>query len=104
MRPFYKFYKPQFDIFIENGGWHFSSVKTVEKISTKISSFAEQQYNSEKYKSIKSINEKIKKKIDLFERGYKYKVIQIDDTFPKYLNNNKEKFSDFIYKIQNDTI
>ena len=103
-RPFYKFYKPQFDIFIENGGWHFSSVKTVEKISTKISSFAEQQYNSEKYKSIKSINEKIKKKIDLFERGYKYKVIQIDDTFPKYLNNNKEKFSDFIYKIQNDTI
>ena len=30
-RPFYKFYKPQFDIFIENGGWHFSSVKTVEK-------------------------------------------------------------------------
>ena len=79
-------------------------LKQLKNISTKISSFAEQQYNSEKYKSIKSINEKIKKKIDLFERGYKYKVIQIDDTFPKYLNNNKEKFSDFIYKIQNDTI
>ena len=25
--PFYKFYKPKFDKFIYNGGWHFSSVK-----------------------------------------------------------------------------
>ena len=34
-RPFYKFFKPKFDKFINDGGWHFSSVKNAEGIYKK---------------------------------------------------------------------
>ena len=42
------------------------------------------------------LNQKIKNKIDLFERGHKYEVIKLDDSFPKYLLRNIEKFKNFI--------
>ena len=70
--PFYKFYKPKFDIFIEDGGWHFSTVKTVADIYKKLNSYAEQQYNNEKFKNISIIEKKLTNKQDLFDRNYKY--------------------------------
>ena len=96
-RPFYKFYKPKFDKFITNGGWHFSSVKSVKGIYKKLNSYAEQQYNNSDFKNLEAIEEKIKTKQDLFGRNFKYKVIDIDESFPKYLLDNKEKYKDFIY-------
>ena len=95
--PFYKFYKPKFDKFIKDGGWHFSSVKTVENIYQKLNSYAEQQFNNNKFKNLNIIKNKIKKKEDLFDRGYNFKVIEIDNTFPEYIRKNKEKFREFIY-------
>tara|TARA_B110000967_G_C18831903_1_gene534516 strand:+ start:640 stop:1461 length:822 start_codon:yes stop_codon:yes gene_type:complete len=97
-RPFYKFYKPKFDKFIHNGGWHFSSVKSPEDIYKKLNSYAEQQFNNKNFKNIDIINEKIKLKKDLFDRNYKFKVIELNDTFPKYLLKNKNKFKEFIYQ------
>lgn len=96
-RPFYKFYKPKFDIFIPDGGWHFSSVKSIEGIFNKLSSYAEQQYNNPNYKNLDLIEKKIQNKEDLFGRKYNYKVIAIDKSFPKFLYNNKEKYKEFIY-------
>lgn len=96
--PFYKFYKPQFDKFILNGGWHFSSVKTVEGIYKKLHSFSEQQFNNKKFKDMDIIKKKMEQKVDLFDRGYNFKVLKIDQTFPKYIYENKEKFKEFIYK------
>jgi len=95
--PFYKFYKPKFDKFILNGGWHFSSVKTAEGIYKKLHSFSEQQFNNKKFKDMEGIKRKIEQKIDLFDRGYHFKVVKIDQTFPKYIYKNVEKFKDFIY-------
>ena len=60
--PFYKFYKPKFDKFILNGGWHFSSVKTAEGIYKKLHSFSEQQFNNKKFKDMDIIKNKIKQK------------------------------------------
>ena len=95
--PFYKFYKPKFDKFIEDGGWHFSSIKTAEAIYRKLNSYAEQQWNNKKFKDLEVIKNKIEKKIDLFDRGYDFKVLKIDDTFPKYIKENKDKLKEFIY-------
>ena len=63
----------------------------------KLNSYAEQQYNNPKFKNLDRIKEKIKKKEDLFGRGYNYKVLKIDETFPKFLLNNKNRFKDYIY-------
>ena len=33
---------------------------------------------------------------DLFNKGYKYQKVQLDNTFPKYILNNKNKFDQWI--------
>ena len=99
-RPFYKFYKPRFDKFIHNGGWHFSSVKSPEDIYKKLNSYAEQQWNNKNFKNLDIINEKIKLKKDLFDRNYEFKVIELNDTFPEYLLQNKDKYKEFIYSVK----
>lgn len=96
-RPFYKFYKPQFDTFINDGGWHFSSMKSPENIEKKLNSFAEQQYNNDNFKNVNLIKQKIQNKKDLYGNNYNYTIINIDNTYPKYVLENKEKLGEFIY-------
>ena len=96
-RPFYKFFKPKFDQFINEGGWHFSSVKSAKDIFKKLNSYAEQQWNNSKFKNMDIIQRKIKNKEDLFDREHKFKVISVDSSFPDYIFKNKNKFKDFIY-------
>ena len=43
------------------------------------------------------IKKKIELKQDLFDRKYNFKVIDIDSNFPKYIQENREKFKQFIY-------
>ncbi len=95
--PFYKFYKPRFDKFILEGGWHFSSVKSPEEIFQKLDSYAEQKWNNEKFKNLETIKYKIQNKKDLFDRGYKYKVLRIDNSFPEFIIRNKNKLKNYIY-------
>ena len=44
------------------------------------------------------IKRKIDQKKDLFDRNYNFKVLKIDDTFPKYIYENKEKLKTLIYE------
>ena len=96
--PFYKFYKPRFSRFIHNGGWHFSSVKDAKGIYKKLNCYSEQQFNNRKYKDLSIIEKKILDKKDLFNRNYDYKVVKIDESFPKFIYKNQEKFRNLIYK------
>ena len=96
--PFYKFYKPRFDKFIQNGGWHFSSVKDAKGIYKKLNCYSEQQFNNEKYKDIDIIEKKFLKK-GSFNRDYKYKVVNVDNSFPDFILRNKEKLKDLIYRV-----
>ncbi len=80
---------------IINGGWHFSFLQTPEQIIEKIRSFSHGEFNNEKL-DIKEIERKILKNEDIFERGTKLRKISIDNSYPEYLFNNKEKYSDWI--------
>ena len=42
------------------------------------------------------IDSSVEKKIDLFLRGHQYIKIKLDDSFPKYLISNYEKYKSFI--------
>ena len=92
---FFKFYKIKWNI-IENGGWHFSYIMTPEEISKKIKSFGHAEYNLDKFTNTKNIEEKIKNKIDLFERDQEYKKVELDSKFPKIIFEEKNKFIDWI--------
>ena len=58
--------------------------------------FAHSEFAEEKYSSPEVIKSKIEARTDLFGRGHVYKKIKIDNTFPKYLLNNLDKFQKFI--------
>ena len=47
-------------------------------------------------KSFSANDGDIYKKIDLFERGHRYEIVKLDDSFPDYLLKNINKFKDFI--------
>ena len=95
-RPFWKFYKPKEPQLIFDGGWHFSYLKKPENISRKIKSFAHQEFNQEKFTNVKNIKEKIENHFDIFGRNYKYKKIDLNKDFPKYILENKSKFNEWI--------
>ena len=94
--PFWKFYKPKRPQLIYDGGWHFSFVKTPQQISQKLTSYAEQQFNNKKFNDVKIIKEKIDNNKDLLDRDFKYEKVEIDDSYPKYIRENKEKLREFI--------
>lgn len=80
----------------KNGGWHFNNIMSAEKISLKLKTFAHKEYSSSKFSDPQTIQKKIDEKIDLFDRGYKYKKINLDSSFPEYLINNKLDYKEFI--------
>ena len=93
---FWRFDKEKSIQIYDNAGWHFNNILTPKEISIKLKTFAHEEFSQDKFSSEEVIKEKIKNKIDLFGRGHKYKKIDIDDKFPKYLIKNKKKFENFI--------
>ena len=93
---FWKIYKPNLPQLIFDGGWHFSFLKNAKKISKKIRSYAHQEYNKNIFYDIEMINEKIAQRKDVLGREFNYSKIEIDNTFPDFIQNNKEKFKEWI--------
>ena len=86
-----KFYKIKWNI-IQNGGWHFSYIMNPNEISEKIKSFSHAEYNLDKYTNIKTIEDKLSKGLDLFNRNQSYQKVELDSSFPKSFFENKNKF------------
>tara|TARA_B110001452_G_C15107373_1_gene386067 strand:- start:57 stop:842 length:786 start_codon:yes stop_codon:yes gene_type:complete len=93
--PFWRFDKIKWNI-IKNGGWHFSFLMNPDQIKSKIKSFAHAEYNNEYYTNLEKIERSIENKIDLFNRPISYKKDNIDEMFPRYIIDNKEKFKEWI--------
>ena len=93
---FFRFDKEKNIQLIENGGWHFNNLMSPQNISLKLKTFAHSEYAHDIYSSVKVIEEKIKKKTDLFNRGHIYEVRKINHEYPKYILDNLKTFKDFI--------
>ena len=78
---------------IQNGGWHFRNVGSAEKIREKLKSFSHTEYADESHCSIKVLDKKIKK-----HKGFIILPIT-DNYFPKYIQENTEKFAKYIHPI-----
>ena len=94
--PFWRIDKPRNLQIIENGGWHFAYLQSPENISKKIKSFAHGEFNKSDFSNQKNIQEKIEKEQDIFNRNIKYRKVEIDRSFPKYIYENKDKFKKWI--------
>lgn len=83
---------------LENAGWHFSFIGDVAHIRTKIEAFAHTEFDKAEIKSDEHIKEVLENGLDLFPRGNtKFNAISVDDTFPKYVLDNKANFEKIGY-------
>jgi len=95
----YKFFRIDKEKNIElfnDGGWHFNNILTPKEISIKLRTFAHNEFSGPEYSDEQIISKKIENKIDLFDRGHQYKVVNFDNSFPKYLRDNIEKYKKFL--------
>ncbi|MEC7179364.1 MAG: hypothetical protein VXV83_00345 [Pseudomonadota bacterium] len=91
--PIYRFDKRHFQVI--NGGWHFSFLQTPENIIEKIKSFSHGEFDNNNL-DIQKIEEKIINNKDIFDRGHKLKKIELDNSYPNYILDNKEKYLKWI--------
>ena len=87
------FFKTQI---IENGGWHFSFLKTPEKIVHKMKAYAHSEYNH--FDDIKEIENNISLNISFLNPGKSLKKILIDETYPNFIRKNQNRYSDWILR------
>ena len=91
-----KIYKKKFNI-IEDGGWHFTYIKTLSDIKKKIKSFAHKEFNKDKYLDDTYLKQKIDNGEDLFERDFKFKKIEVNqNNLPTYLVENINNYSSWL--------
>ena len=85
------FFKTQF---LTNGGWHFSFLKNPDGIIKKLNSYAHSEF------AVFGNHEFIKKNIEnkkfFIDPNKKLKIVPIDESFPRYIRENKDKYSSWI--------
>ena len=74
----------------------FSYLLTPEEIQKKIKTFAHTVFDKDEFTNIENINKSIEMRVDLFDKSKKFQKIELDDTFPKYILENKKKLSEWI--------
>ena len=77
---------------------HFTYLMRAKDISKKIEDMAHTEFNREKFKNINSIESNIKNLKDPFNRNLNLKKTDIDETYPDYLQKNKELYQEWILK------
>lgn len=87
-----------FNNIIKNGGWHFSYLFTPEAIANKLKAFAHSEFDKPAYTDINKIKEKIDKRENLFG-GNTINYIKLDNSFPKYILENQEKYKMYIKAV-----
>ena len=93
-------------ISIENGGWHFSNMKTPEEIEKKMRTYLHHREYDIKPLGTKKIEEIIKSKKSIYNLRADMKTEKIDGTqnlittngqeLPEYIKRNKVKYSNWI--------
>ncbi len=92
--------------FINDGGWHFSNIKTAAEIEHKLKSYLHHREFDENPMSENEINKIIENKQAIYDLKVDKRVNKIGDgsklenysldKLPKFLQNNIEKFKDWI--------
>lgn len=86
---------------VPNGGWHFSYMgggkkqSTADRVKYKIKSAAHQEYNNRHI--LWNVKKNIKNMQDIFGRESKLQLVEIDETYPKYLRDHLDEYKYLLY-------
>jgi len=78
---------------LSNGGWHFSFMGDQDHVKNKIKAYSHQELNNQDI--LDKINFNIENNIDPFSRS-KLELVAVDESYPKYLLDNIEKYHHMI--------
>jgi len=92
--PFWRIDKNNIQI-IDNGGWHFSYLLDLEKISEKIQSFSHSEINIKENTELNNLQVKFNNFLHP-TNNYSLTKVNIDYSFPDYIVNNQEKLKNWI--------
>lgn len=81
----------------EEGGWHFTYMKSPENISKKIMAFSHTEFDLHEFTSVELIKSRMNNIKDPFDRDYELTKVEIDDSFPEYIVNNQNHYSHIIF-------
>jgi beta-1,4-mannosyl-glycoprotein beta-1,4-N-acetylglucosaminyltransferase len=91
-RAWFKLFQSQI---IQNGGWHFTWIFSIENIIKKIESTAHQEFNREDHKDPARITALICSGRDVNKPYARYELQKLDQEFPAYILENFDKFSQY---------
>ena len=93
-------------IYVKNGGWHFTCLRTAEELEKKLLNFAHHYEYEESGLKINDIKKMITEKRSIYDhnvdqKGFKWSGKSIlkkikNDELPGYINNNLEKYKDWL--------
>ena len=87
---------------VKNGGWHFTSLGGAEKLAEKMASFAHQEYNPGCERiDIGALQKMINAGMGPFWKMRCF-AEELDDSYPLYVRENKDRFSSLIYPVAAD--
>ena len=82
---------------VDHAGWHFSWMGGRQQMLSKVRSFSHTECNTPEIVDNLNIEENIKNGEDHLKRGMNTFVkVKLDDYFPKYILENKEKYKDWL--------
>ena len=93
-----KWWRPDKEKSIEliyDGGWHLNNFFSAEEISIKLKTFAHTEFDNIKYTQVEKIEDLIKKKQDVYGRGWIFENNIDEENLPEYVIKNKEKLLNF---------
>jgi len=80
---------------IEDGGWHWSFFGDVDSMRQKLDAYEHQENNTQENQTL--LEQRVGGKKDPFGRSqFDQTIIPIDESFPDYIRENLEKYSQFI--------
>jgi hypothetical protein len=80
---------------IYHAGWHFSYLGDTDHIINKFRSFSHAELNRPDTTNANILKQRMAAKQDLWGDGHTYEVVEIDDTFPEAVKNNRDYWRKF---------
>ena len=102
-RPFWRIDKLRLNNIIDEGGWHFCNLKKPDLLLYKYQNLCEtndpinfKEKIDKKFLDINEISKRIELGDDIIGRKDNFSKIELDNSFPNYLLDNREKYHEWI--------
>ena len=84
---------------VADGGWHFSWMGGVQRIQEKLAAYAHQERNRPELAATGHIEQSLREGRIFFDREQRLETVPLNDSFPRYLLEHREKFSTWIKPV-----